>query len=113
MIDLAYAMGPSPQAGGSGPGALLIQMAPIVLVLGIFFFLVIRPQQRERQKREHMLSSLKKGDRVITSGGLIGTIVNLGEQTVVLKIADSVRVECLRSAVTGLRDEAKAASESA
>lgn len=113
MIDLAYAMGPSPQAGGSGPGALLIQMAPIVLVLGIFFFLVIRPQQRERQKREHMLSSLKKGDRVITSGGLIGTIVNLGDQTVVLKIADSVRVECLRSAVTGLRDEAKAASESA
>jgi len=113
VIDLAYAMGPSPQAGGSGPGALLIQMAPIVLVLGIFFFLVIRPQQRERQKREHMLSSLKKGDRVITSGGLIGTIVNLGDQTVVLKIADSVRVECLRSAVTGLRDEAKAASESA
>ena len=113
MIDLAYALGPSPQAGGSGPGALLIQMAPIVLVLGIFFFLVIRPQQRERQKREHMLSSLKKGDRVITSGGLIGTIVNLGDQTVVLKIADSVRVECLRSAVTGLRDEAKAASESA
>ena len=113
MIDLAYARGPSPLAGGSGPGALLIQMAPIVLVLGIFFFLVIRPQQRERQKREHMLSSLKKGDRVITSGGLIGTIVNLGDQTVVLKIADSVRVECLRSAVTGLRDEAKAASESA
>lgn len=113
MIDLAYAMGPSPQAGSSGPGALLIQMAPIVLVLGIFFFLVIRPQQRERQKRERMLGNIKKGDRVVTSGGLIGTIVGVGEQTLTLKISDSVRVECLRSAITGLRDEAKGASDSA
>jgi len=113
VIDLAYAMGPTPQGGGNGPAALLIQMAPIILVLGIFFFLVIRPQQRERQKREAMLSSLKKGDRVITSGGLVGTIVGLGEQTVTLRIADSVRVECLRSAITGLREDSKVSQESA
>jgi preprotein translocase subunit YajC len=87
-------------------------MAPIVLVLGIFFFLVIRPQQRERQKREQMLSSIKKGDRVIASG-FIGTVVSVADQTVTLKISDSVRVECLRSAITGFRDEAKGASESA
>ena len=72
MIDLAYAMGPSPQSGG-GPASMLIQLVPIVLVLGIFFFLVIRPQQRERRRREQMLAALKKGDRVVTSGGLIGT----------------------------------------
>ena len=60
-----------------------------------------------------MLSSLKKGDRVITSGGLVGTIVGLGEQTVTLRIADSVRVECLRSAITGLREDAKVSQESA
>ena len=107
MIDLAYAMGPIPQAG-SGPGSILIQMAPIVLVLGIFFFLVIRPQQRERKRKEEMLTALKKGDRVVTTGGLIGTIIGLGEQTLTLKIADSVRVECLRSAVTGLRGDARA-----
>ena len=112
MIDLAYAMGLAPQAG-SGPGSILIQMAPIVLVLGIFFFLVIRPQQRERKRREEMLAALKKGDRVVTTGGLMGTIIGLGEQTLTLKIADSVRVECLRSAVTGLRGDARAEQDSA
>ena len=112
MIDLAYAMGPAPQAG-SGPGSILIQMAPIFLVLGIFFFLVIRPQQRERKRREAMLASIKKGDRIVTTGGLIGTVVGLGDQTLTLKIADSVRVECLRSAVTGLRGDAKAEQDSA
>jgi preprotein translocase subunit YajC len=112
VIDLAYAMGSAPQAG-SGPGSILIQMAPIFLVLGIFFFLVIRPQQRERKRREEMLASIKKGDRIVTTGGLIGTVVGLGDQTLTLKIADSVRVECLRSAVTGLRGDAKAEQDSA
>lgn len=112
MIDLAYAMG-TPPGGTSGPASILIQLAPIVLVLAIFFFLVIRPQQRERRKREEMLAALRKGDRVVTSGGLIGTIVGLSEQTLSIKIADSVRVECLRSAVTGLRTEGKGEHESA
>jgi len=107
VIDLAYAMGPAPQ-GGTGPVSILLQMAPIILVLGIFFFLVIRPQQRERRRREEMLATLKKGDRVVTTGGLIGTIVGVSEQTLTLKIADSVRVECLRSAVTGLRSSGQA-----
>jgi preprotein translocase subunit YajC len=112
VIDLAYAMGPAPQGAG-GPGALLVQLLPIVLVIGIFFFLVIRPQQRERKRREEMLRNLKKGDRVATSGGLIGTIVGVGDQTLVLKVADSVRVECLRSAVTGLYAPGKPESDSA
>ena len=99
MIDLAYAMGPAPQSGG-GIAAVLPQLVPIVLVLGIFFFLVIRPQQRDRRNREQMLAALKKGDRVITSGGLIGTIVGVTDRRVTLKLGDSVRVECLRSAIT-------------
>jgi len=82
-------------------------------VLVIFFFLVIRPQQRERRRREEMLAALKKGDRVVTTGGLIGTIVGLTERKLTLKIADSVRVECLRSAVTGLESDGKADADSA
>jgi preprotein translocase subunit YajC len=113
VIDLAYAMAPSPGGTPSGPGAILIQLVPFALVLAIFFFLLIRPQQRERKRREEMLAALKKGDRVVTSGGLVGTIVSVSEQTVQLKIADSVRVECLRSAVTGLRTESKADGGSA
>ena len=112
MTDLAYAMGSLPQSG-SGPASILIQMAPIVLVLGIFFFLVIRPQQRDRRKREQMLQNLKKGDRVVTSGGLIGTVVGVTDRKVTLKLGDSVRVECLRSAVTGLESDGQAAADSA
>jgi len=112
VIDLAYAMGPIPQSG-SGPGAIAVQLVPMVLIFAIFFFLLIRPQQQERKRREEMLKSLKKGDRVVTSGGLIGTIVGINEQTVTLRVADTVRVECLRSAVTGPHGAARAEQESA
>ena len=111
MIDVAYAMAPSPQGGG--PGGIALQLVPMVLIFAIFFFLLIRPQQRERKRRDEMLRSLKKGDRVVTSGGLIGTIVGLNEQTVNLRIADTVRVECLRSAVTGPHGAARGEQESA
>ena len=112
MIDLAHAMGPLP-SGGSGPASLFIQLVPMILVFAIFFFLLIRPQQRERKRREEMLTSLKKGDRVITTGGLIGTVVGLNERIVTLRVADSVRVECLRSAISGLYGAAGAEKESA
>jgi preprotein translocase subunit YajC len=106
VIDLAYAMGQPPSSGG-GSAALFVQLVPIALVLVIFYFLVIRPQQRERRRREEMLAALKKGDRVVTSGGLIGTVVGVSERRVTLKLGDSVRVECLRSAITGLESETK------
>ena len=112
MIDLAYAMAPTPQGGG-GPASIALNLVPMVLIFAIFFFLLIRPQQQERKRREEMLKSLKKGDRVVTSGGLIGTIVGINEQTVSLRVADTVRVECLRSAVTGPHGAARAEQESA
>jgi preprotein translocase subunit YajC len=112
VIDLAYAMGPPPTSGG-GAASVLIQLVPIALVLVIFFFLVIRPQQRERRRREEMLAAIKKGDRVVTSGGLIGTVVGVSDRKLTLKLGDSVRVECLRSAVTGLESETKADANSA
>ena len=112
MIDLAYAMGSLPQGSG-GPASFLIQLAPMVAIFAILYFLLIRPQQRQRREKDEMLRNIKKGDRIITQGGLIGTVVGLSGETVTLKIADSVRVECLRSAVTGLRGEAKAETDSA
>ena len=112
MIDLAYAMTPLPGGGSGGPGSLLIQLAPMIAIFAIFFFLLIRPQQKQRKDREQMLGTLKKGDRVVTTGGLIGTITNLNEQTITLRIADAVRVECLRSAVTGLHGSARAEQDS-
>lgn len=106
MIDLAYASAQSP---GAGAGAALTQILFLASIFAIFYFLLIRPQQRQRREREQMLRSLKKGDRVFTNGGLIGTIVGLNDNTVVLRIADQVKVECLRSAIGGLHggDEGK------
>jgi len=98
MIDLAYAMAPSPGGGGNGGGILSI----LPLMIGMFaimYFLIIRPQQKQRREREHLLRAIKKGDRVVTSGGLYGTVVGLSEHTVTLKVADQVKLDFERGAI--------------
>ncbi|MGH7397861.1 MAG: preprotein translocase subunit YajC [Candidatus Rokuibacteriota bacterium] len=97
MVDLAYAMAPSP-GGGNGGGILSI----LPLMIGMFaimYFLIIRPQQKQRRERESLLRAVKKGDRVVTTGGLYGTVVGLSEHTVTLKVADQVKVDFERSAI--------------
>jgi preprotein translocase subunit YajC len=86
------------QAAQQRPNAL-VQMLPIVAILLIFYFLLIRPKQREQKAHQQMLSQLTKGDRVLTSGGIFGNVVGLKEDCVVLKIAENVKVEVLKSAV--------------
>ena len=95
--DLAHAAGQLP--GGGGAGSMLPQLFFFAAIFAIFYFLLIRPQQKERRRREQMLGALKKGDRVVTSGGLHGTVVGLNEHAVMLKIADQVKVEVDRAAV--------------
>ena len=95
--DLAYAAVPSP--GGSGSGSAMVQILFLAALFAIFYFLLIRPQQRQRRQREAMLNSVKRGDKVVTSGGLHGTVVGLNEHTVVLKVADQVKLEFDRSAI--------------
>ena len=101
MIDLAYALGQLPNSGSGGPMSGLVSILPFVGIFLIFYFLMIRPQQKQKREREQLLQNLKKGDRIVTTGGLLGTIVGLSEKTVTLKLADQVKVECLRSAVGG------------
>ncbi len=98
MIDLAYAMAPSPGGGGNGGG--ILQILPLMIgMFAIMYFLIIRPQQKQRRERESLLRAIKKGDRVVTSGGLYGTVVGLSEHTVTLKVADQVKLEFERSAI--------------
>ena len=79
--------------------------APLIFIMAIFYFLIIRPQQKKQRQaqteRDEMLSSLKPNDKVITSGGIYGTIIAVRENTVQLKIAQSVSIEVLRSAISG------------
>jgi len=98
MVDLAYAMAPSP-AGGGNSGSIMSILPLMVGMFAIMYFLIIRPQQKQRKDREALLSAIKKGDRVVTSSGLYGTVVGLSEHTVTLKVADQVKLEFERSAI--------------
>ena len=97
MVDLAYAMGPSP-AGGNGGG--IMSVLPLMIgMFAIMYFLIIRPQQKQKRDREALLSAVKKGDRVVMSSGLYGTVVGLSEHTVTVKVAEQVKMEFERSAI--------------
>ena len=84
---------------GSGSGAVVTQLLFFAAIFAIFYFLLIRPQQKQKGDRQRMLDGLKRGDRVVTSGGLHGTVTALGEQTVTLRVADQVKLDFDRSAV--------------
>lgn len=81
--------------------AVVANFAPIALMLLIFYLLLYRPQKKARQERDAMLSSLKVGNRVITIGGMYGTITALTDEIVTLKIADNVEIEMARGSISG------------
>jgi preprotein translocase subunit YajC len=93
-------------AQGTGPSAIM-QLAPIIIIMVIFYVLLILPAQRRQKKTQQMISALKNGDKVITNGGLFGTIVGVEGDAVQLRIADQVKVKVLRSAIAGLQPESK------
>ena len=96
--DLAFAAS-APLGGAGGSSALLTQVAFFAAIFAIFYFLLIRPQQRQKRDRERMLTAIKKGDRVVTSSGMHGTVTGLNEHTVQLRVADQVKLEFDRSAI--------------
>lgn len=102
MIEQAWAMGTQPGAPGAAGGGLTAFM-PLILIFVIFYFLLIRPQQKKQREHREMLARLSKGDRVVTSGGLHGTIDKIKENTVILRIADNVRIEVTKSAIAHRR----------
>ncbi|OGQ21300.1 MAG: preprotein translocase subunit YajC [Deltaproteobacteria bacterium RIFCSPLOWO2_02_FULL_44_10] len=80
-------------------GNFLTSLMPLLLIFGIFYFLLIRPQQKQQKKHREMLGALKKGDKVITRGGVYGTVFGITENQVTLEIADNVRIQCTRDAI--------------
>ena len=80
-------------------------MLPLLLIMVVFYFLLILPAQRRQKKTQQMLMALKNGDKVITNGGIYGTIVGLENDAVQLRIADQVKVKVSRSAIAGLQPD--------
>lgn len=90
---------------GNETAAALANFAPIALMILIFYFLLYRPQKKARQERDAMLSSLKVGARVITIGGIYGTIVGLTNEIVRLQVAEKVEIEVARGSINGVAPE--------
>ncbi|MFO8085202.1 MAG: preprotein translocase subunit YajC [Desulfobacterales bacterium] len=101
MVDIVYAMGQSGAAGEGAQGGFTA-FIPLILMFVIFYFLLIRPQQKKTKEHREMISNLRKGDRVITAGGIYGRITGLDDTTVTLEIADKVRVKLARNNVGAL-----------
>ena len=104
MESLAYAMG---TGGGGGDAGGMSAFIPLILMFAIFYFLLIRPQQKKAKQQKAMLSSIRKGDRIVTSGGLHGLITGVADDVVTMEIAPKIRVKVSRGSVAGIlkRDE--------
>ncbi|NMM51778.1 preprotein translocase subunit YajC [Paenibacillus aquistagni] len=87
-------------AAGGGEGGWLQLILPFVLMFAVFYFLLIRPQQKKQKQRNSMLGQLKKGDKVVTIGGLHGTILEITDDTVVLRVNDVTKMTFDRSAIS-------------
>lgn len=102
MDFLAYAMGTGGTGGAGGQGGGFGAFIPLILMFAIFYFLLIRPQQKKAKQHKAMLAAVKKGDRVMTSGGLHGTITGLTTDVVTMEIAPKVRVKVSRGSIAGI-----------
>jgi len=102
-MNIAYAMGSQP-AAGQGGAQQWMSFLPLILLFVVFYFLLIRPQQKRAKQQKLFLENLKKGDKVITSGGLYGTITGITDDSVTIEIAEKIRVRVLKGAIV---DKAK------
>lgn len=98
MLTSIIAMAP-PQ-GGQGGGEIYSTLIMFGLIIAIFYFMIIRPQQKRQKEREALLGQIKKGDKIITAGGIHGDVVGLDEKTLLIEIADKVKVKVERNSIS-------------
>lgn len=101
IMSVAWAQG----AASGSTGSTLLSFLPFVLIFVIFYFLLILPQQKRQKKLKAMLEALKKGDKVVTSSGIWGTITNLGKETVTVQIADNTKIKVQRDHISRVRGD--------
>lgn len=119
LVSPAYA-----QAAGAPGGSELMGFLPLILIFVVFYFLLIRPQQKRMKQHKEMLGSIRRGDRIVTNGGIVGQVVRAGDDELTVEIAENVRVKVMRDMVAnvvaktepvkgGNKEEDKAESEEA
>src|SRR6516165_8482336 len=102
LVPFLMAMATPPQSGGGSPLSSLLLLGVIV---GIFYFIVLLPMQKQQKKVKAFLAALKVGDRVVTSGGIYGSITRVGDDSVQMQVADKVRIEVSRNAIVGYQGQ--------
>jgi preprotein translocase subunit YajC len=94
--------------GGGADGSMMSTLIMFGLIIAIFYFMILRPQQKRQKERQRLLEAVKKGDRIITAGGLHGTIAGLDEKTVLVQVAENVKMKFDRTAITSIVKEGEA-----
>ncbi len=94
-MNIAYAMGTQ----GGGQSNQIMAFLPLILLFAVFYFLLIRPQQKRARTHKSFIENLKKGDRVVTSGGMYGTITGVTDEAVTIEVAEKVRIKVLKNAI--------------
>jgi preprotein translocase subunit YajC len=95
----------APPQGGDAGGGLMSTLIMFGLIIAIFYFMILRPQQKRQKERQAMLDTVKKGDKIVTAGGLHGTVVGVDEKTLLIQVADNVKMKFDRSAVGSIMRE--------
>jgi preprotein translocase subunit YajC len=108
LSNLALLAMAAPRGGEGQPAqaSWISTLLPLAVIFAIFYFLMIRPQQKQQKRHREMLSALQRGDRVITRGGILGTIHGIAENVITLEIADNVRIKINRDAIAGVQQNA-------
>ena len=96
---------------GAAGGSPLSMLLPFVLIFAVFYFIVIMPAKKQQKKKDAMIAGLKKGDRIVTGGGIHGTVATVEDQSLLLKVAENTKIRISKSAVAGLVGSDGTASE--
>lgn len=105
LLLSVLAQAPAPAASPSVFEQLLQMLPMFLMIIVIFYFVIFRPQRQQREKHKTMLEQLKKGDKVVTSGGILGTVTNLGKDTVTLQVAENAKIKVTRDHIARLRGD--------
>lgn len=90
------------QGGGQGGGSMITGLIPFILIFALFYFLILRPQQKQNREKENMLKNLKRGDNILTTGGIYGKILNIAGDVLTVEIAKGINIKATRNGVAGI-----------
>jgi preprotein translocase subunit YajC len=106
-LNALLAFTPPQTQAGQEPTSIFASLVPMILMIAVFYFVLIRPQMKAKKEQDNMVATLKAGDKVVTSGGIMGTVTSVKDNSVMLSIAENVKIEVLKAHITARKDSDK------